>query len=444
MHKLVKKRKRKSVNKVIDPLLEPIMKNTNEKTLLCNIMKHTIHSQNYFFRRINENNIFEDIILGQKISFPVEKIKGKFYLNSKDYEKFQQIYSNEKEIHFNSINITNFAIEVGQSRSTLYNNLNKTHLIIYDKLNTPYKIKTYKINNEYYISKKDAQTFIDLNSNIYLLSDFSGRLFGIDRQCLWKRIKKENSKYYINFESPDGQYKLELLMSKNKTFYITKDKYLELEQFIYEKNKIMLNYLGLKEAIKSLGINFKGNMYKKIKNNEIRFLLNENLISMKLFKFNSNYYLEKEEIKKLTSPFSEYKFYSVSSFVSLLKSINYDKRFITQISKIKSKDFDLNLNIENINFTIHILCYNGKHYFSKTEIQKVYLFVKSYREKMENKSKLIDLAKKYNFNTKHLRKINSNDKLISKSKKMSVQLYKIKDIYYYNKEDEEKIIKIFN
>ena len=408
-------RKQKSKDKFNKlPLSEGPIK-IQDKVLLCKILDFTVHSRNYFFRKIKDN-IFEDNVLGVKIQFSILKNKGKIYLNKDDFDLFKKIYSFEKQIHFNSLTFDDFSKLLCKARSTLYNNLNDNKLTLQDKILNKHQIKTYKIGDEYYISKTDAQSFIDFNSNIYLLSDFSGRLFGIDRQCLWKRIKKDNSSYYINFESPNGPYKLELHTSENKTFYITKEKYLELENFIYEKNKIMLNYLGLKEGVKYLGIIFKGNMYKKIINDEIRFLLKENLISIKLFKFNSNYYFEKKELEKLKSNMSDYKFYSIPSFISLLQSINYDKRFIAQISKIKSKDFDFNLNFEDINFTIHILCYKGKHYFSKTEIQKIYSFVKFYREKMENKSKLIDLAKKHNFTKKYLRKINFNDKIVSKTK----------------------------
>ena len=93
---------------------------------------------------------------------------------------------------------------------------------------------------------------------------------------------------------------------------------------------------------------------------------------------------------------------------------------------------DLTINITSENFKC-------QHFFSIKDIEKTYFFVNKVKEKLQN---LIPLNKTKKQMKKYL--FDSPYRLCSKEKKIYVKLEKINDIFYYNKEDEEKILKLFN
>lgn len=425
----------------LNPLNEPIIK--EELLPFFEIELYSLHTRKYFFTKINKNLIFEDEVLGKKIKFNIIKKNKKYYLNKKEFDKIKEIYSEEKKVHSKLLDYNSVIKKSNFSINTLRASSNKEYLYLLDKLLQPHKIKKYFIGNKNYVSKEDINNFLKHNSNIYLLSDFSEELFNIKKKSLWKKIKKDEEGYYFIIKGKNN-FRVSILKNEKNIYYLNKETYFECKNLITKRNNEILDYVPFKEGIKNLNLPFKSHLYRSIKNNEFRFLLNGSLIKFKVFRFNESFYFNKNEYDLINSPTSENKYYSLSSFLSLFKSINYEREFKKQVCN-KNKDFKFTLKFDNFSINISVLVYKNKPYFSKSTLNSIYGFVKLFKQKLENKTKISYLIKEKKINKKYKRYLNEDsNKLISKTKKIAVHIFKINNQLYYNNEDEEKIIKLLS
>jgi hypothetical protein len=278
------------------------------------------------------------------------------------------------------------------------------------------------------ISNKNNK-FKDIKDNLsiikyVILSDISSFL-NLDRKKIWKKIKRDK----ITFNLFDIEINLQLYRDKNNYFYTSEKEFNEFKEKIIKINNKYKNLIPLKEGVNKI-TKFKNSIYKNIEDGKVKIIKENQLIILDIYKFNSTYYLNKNELLK-----KENRYYKKLSFICLLKNISYDKIF----NKKLSKNNEIELCFDNLNVKIKAIKFNSQHFFSELEISKIYYFVKEVKEKIKGLEKLKLPKKKY---SKYL--LPSSLRLFSKEKEICVQLHKLNNYYYYKQEDKEKIEKLFN
>jgi len=275
-----------------------------------------------------------------------------------------------------------------------------------------------------------------INKNEYTLTDLS-LLLKTSRKTLWKKITSEENKFYLTLNEACSTLKLE--MFKNDFgYYATQENIEKLKVFITENEDFLKKYIPFKEGINQI-TNMNNNLYKNIKDEKIKFIKNNSLFIIPVLTSNNSLYLKKEDIIEANKTNSSFKYYNKKSIISLLEKIDYTKYLNKEITKNKYTPITLNLTFNDLTINISSKNFNGQHFFSIKDIEKTYFFVNKVKEKLQN---LIPLNKTKKQMKKYL--FDSPYRLCSKEKKIYVKLEKINDIFYYNKEDEEKILKLFN
>jgi hypothetical protein len=354
-----------------------------------------------------------------------------------------------QELSENLISFKDFCKSLSRTRSHIYSHINGDILVLPDKLNNIHKIPLTRISQKIYISKEDTGKYISINSQYLSLSDFSKELFNLDSKILWKKIKKDEcNNAFIEVEFNDLKYRLNLIKNKkskqSKQYYITKESYEEFKEFLKEKQNLLSNYVLLKDFFIIKKIPFKNSYYKTIKNNDFRFIHKNKLHVMKIKKINSNYYLDKEEVENFNMQFSKTTCFSLDSICSILS----DKLRIQlkkNLEKLNCKDGEINLVYEDLSVKIKTHFFIS-FYFSKNELEKAHRFMSKVNGKTKNSKHLYGYLKDLKYKYRKVHKYLDKEKLILKDKKnkIFVRLKKVDDEYYFDKEDEDKIKKLFN
>lgn len=165
---------------------------------------------------------------------------------------------------------------------------------------------------------------------------------------------------------------------------------------------------------------------------------------MKIKKINSNYYLDKEEVENFNMQFSKTTCFSLDSICSILS----DKLRIQlkkNLEKLNCKDGEINLVYDDLSVKIKTHFFIS-FYFSKNELEKTHRFMSKVNGKTKNSKHLYTYLKDLQNKYKKVHKYLDKEKLILKDKKnkIFVRLKKVDDEYYFDKEDEDKIKKLFN